>query len=83
MEMRLSIVGSSRSAVVSLDWRSATALERVVVSRFCMFLRMTTRSGGRAERSSSLVVGDSGDDGVKSPKDPKARKSETEPNGEL
>jgi len=69
--------------VVSLDWRSATALERVVVSRFWMFLRMTTRSGGREERSSSLVVEDSGDDGVKLSKDPKARKSETEPNGEL
>jgi len=80
MEMRFSSVGSSRSAVVSLDWRSATALERVVASLFWMLLRMTTRSGGRAERSSGLVVDDSGDDGVKSLKDPKAPKSETEPN---
>jgi hypothetical protein len=48
-----------------------------------MFLRMTTRSGGRADRSSGLVVDERGDVGVKLAKESKAPKSETEPNGEL
>jgi hypothetical protein len=82
MERRFSRVWSSMSAG-TLEGRSETALERVVGSRFWMFLRMTTRSGGRADRSSGLVVEESGDEGVKSANDPKAPKSETEPNGEL
>jgi hypothetical protein len=82
MERRVSRVWSSMSGA-SLEGRSETALERVVGSRFWMFLRMTTRSGGRADRSSGFVVEDSGDDGVKSAKLPNAPKSETEPNGEL
>jgi hypothetical protein len=82
MERRVSRVWSSMSEA-SLEGRSETALERVVGSRFWMFLRMTTRSGGRADRSSGLVVDDSGDDGVKPAKLPNAPKSETEPNGEL
>jgi hypothetical protein len=60
----------------SFDWRSWRALERVVESRFWMFLTMTTSSGGRDERSRGRVVDEMGEVGVKTPKDPNAPKSE-------
>jgi hypothetical protein len=82
IERRFSRVWSSMSVAI-LEGRSETALERVVGSRFWMFLRITTRSGGRADKSSGLVVEESGDEGVKSANEPKALKSETEPKGEL
>jgi len=82
MPSRASRVWPSMSAE-SLAGRSKTALERVVGSRFWMFLRMTTRSGGSADRSRGLVVEERGDEGVKAANEPREPKSETEPNGEL
>ena len=72
---RLSRVCSERSSDI-LVCKSCTALERVVASRFCRPLSITTSSGGRGGRSRGRVVEESGEEGVKSPNDPKAPNSE-------
>jgi hypothetical protein len=51
-------------------------LERVVASRFWMFLTITTSSGGRRVRSSGFVVDERGEDWVNCPKEPNAPNSE-------
>jgi hypothetical protein len=68
------LFSSSSSAV--LVRRSCKALERVVASRFWMFLTITTSSGGRRVRSIGFVVDERGDDGVNCPKEPNAPNSE-------
>ena len=71
---RLSRVWSERSSDI-LVCKSCIALERVVASRFCKALTITTSSGGSGVRSRGRVVEESGE-GVKSPNDPKAPNSE-------
>jgi hypothetical protein len=66
---------SSRSSL-ALVRRSCRPLDRVVASRFWIFLTITTSSGGRRVRSSGFVVDERGDDGVNCPKEPNAAKSE-------
>jgi len=61
-----------------LACKSCNPFARVIGSRFWIFLTITTSSGGRELRSRGLVVEESGDDGTKSPNDPKPPKSEDE-----
>jgi hypothetical protein len=73
---------SSRSSV-ALVRRSCRPLDRVVASRFWIFLTITTSSGGRRVRSSGFVVDERGDDGVNCPKEPNAPKSDDMKEGPL
>lgn len=75
MQRTLSKTCSSRPSVI-LACKSCTPLALVVASRFCMFLAITTSSGGKEPRSRGRVVEESGEEGTKSPNDPKAPNSD-------